>query len=95
MARVQRLGDQDDGGGRILAGVDSVRVNGKPIAVANNPVTPHPNNSPLHSCARTRALKNTTVRAGGKYVVVSGDTDTCGHRRLGGSTNVNIGLDRG
>lgn len=95
MARVQRVGDRDDGGGRILQGEGSVRVNGRPIAVANMPVTTHPNNSPPHSCARTRATKNTTVKAGGKFVVVSGDTDTCGHRRIDGSPNVNIGLNRG
>lgn len=91
MAKVQRVGDQDSGGGRIVTGENSVRVNGKPIAVVNAPVTPHTNGKPPHTSARTRATKNTTVRANSKVVIVTGDTDTCGHARVGGSPNVNIG----
>lgn len=91
MAKVQRVGDQDSGGGRIVQGENSVRVNGKPIAVANKPVTPHTNGKPPHTDAKTKATKNTTVRANGKLVVVTGDNDTCGHKRVGGSPDVNIG----
>jgi uncharacterized Zn-binding protein involved in type VI secretion len=91
MAKVQRVGDPDSGGGRIIRGDNTVQVNGKPVAVVNVPVTPHPNNRPPHTNARTRANKNTTVRANGKLIVVTGDTDTCGHVRVGGSPNVNIG----
>lgn len=91
MARVQRVGDQDSGGGRITAGENSVRVNGKPVAVVNAPVTPHTNNKPPHTSARTKSTKNSTVRANGKRIIVTGDTDTCGHARQGGSPNVNIG----
>jgi uncharacterized Zn-binding protein involved in type VI secretion len=91
MAKVQRVGDQDSAGGRVTQGENSVRVNGKPVAVTNAPVTPNPNNTPPHTNARTRASKNTTVRANGKLIVVTGDTDTCGHARTGGSPNVNIG----
>lgn len=91
MAKVQRVGDQDSGGGRIVTGENSVRVNGKPIAVVNAPVTSHTNGRPPHTSARTKANKNSTVRANGKLVVVTGDTDTCGHKRVGGSPDVNIG----
>lgn len=91
MGGVQRVGDQDSAGGRILQGEPSIRVNGLPIAVENQMVSTHPDNSPLHSCAKTKATINTTVRANGKLVVVAGDTDTCGHKRVGGSTNVRIG----
>ena len=93
MARVQRVGDQDSGGGRITQGENSVRVNGKPIAVVNAPVTVHlPSKGPKdHKHARTQASNNSTVKANGKLVVVTGDTDTCGHKRVGGSPDVNIG----
>lgn len=93
MAKVQRVGDQDEAGGKIIQGENSVRVNGKPIAVTNKQITPHlPNRGPKdHKHARTEASKNTTVKANGKLIVVTGDTDTCGHKRVGGSPNVNIG----
>lgn len=90
MAKVQRVGDQDSGGGRIVSGENSVRVNGKPIAVVNAPVTPHPKGN-QHKHAKTKATKNSTVLANGKRIIVTGDTDTCGHTRQGGSPNVNIG----
>jgi hypothetical protein len=32
-----------------------------------------------------------SVRAGGSSVVVTGDADTCGHARVGGSSNVRAG----
>jgi uncharacterized Zn-binding protein involved in type VI secretion len=90
MAKVQRVGDQDSGGGKIIRGDNSVRVNGKPIAVIDSPVTPHPGRGE-HNHAKTKANKNTTVKANGKLIVVTGDTDSCGHKRQGGSPNVNIG----
>ena len=91
MAKVQRVGDQDSGQGRITQGENSVRVNGKPVAVTDKQVTPHPNNKPPHTNAKTKATLNTTVKANGKLIVVTGDTDTCGHKRVGGSPDVNIG----
>jgi len=91
MAAVQRVGDQDSGGGRILQGENSVRVNGKPVAIGDKSVTPHTNGKPPHTNAKTQAQKNHTVTAGGKPIVVTGDNDTCGHKRVGGSPYVNIG----
>lgn len=91
MAQVQRVGDSDSGGGQVTQGDNTVKVNGKPVAVTNAPVTPHPNNRPPHTNARTQASKNTTVRANGKLIVVTGDSDTCGHVRVAGSPDVNIG----
>ena len=91
MARVQRVGDQDSAGRRIGSGVNSVRINNIPVAVVNAPVTSHPNNEPPHTNAKTQANKNTTVRVANQLVVVAGDPDTCGHVRVGGSPDVNIG----
>ena len=91
MASVQRVGDQDSGGGRIIQGENSVRINGKPVAVTNKSVTPHTNGKPPHTSAKTQASHNTSVKANGKLIVVTGDTDTCGHKLVGGSPDVNIG----
>ena len=90
MASVQRVGDQDSAGGKIVQGENSVRVNGQPVAVGDKMVTPHPKGQP-HAKAKTKAGQNNTVRANGQYIVVAGDTDTCGHKRVGGSPNVKIG----
>ena len=91
MAKVQRVGDQDSGGGKITQGENSVRVNGKPVAVKGDTVSVHPGGKYGHKGVTTKANKNTTVKANGKLIVVTGDTDTCGHKRVGGSPNVNIG----
>lgn len=92
---VQRVGDANSHGGKILQGVDSVLVNGKPIAVTGMSVTPHqpfPDDpsAPPHQVAKTKNTQN-TVFAGGKPVVKTGDADTCGDKRVGGSENVSIG----
>ena len=42
MPRVQRQGDANSAGGVITSGDSSVMVNGRPIAVENLSVTPHP-----------------------------------------------------
>lgn len=88
MPAVSRVGDADSGGGRVTAGVDSVIVNGRPIAVNGNPVSGH-GRSP-HSSPRT-AGGLTTVLAGGVPVTRVGDADTCGHARAQGSPNVTAG----
>lgn len=95
MARVQRRGDYDNGGGVLFNGVSSVLVNGRPIAVQGGFVTPHNPKPPKphaakHQVARTLATQRTVV-AGNKPVVRTGDPDTCGHTRVGGSPNVYVG----
>jgi uncharacterized Zn-binding protein involved in type VI secretion len=87
---VQRKGDKNDKGGSIIQGVDSVLVNGKPIAVTNMPVAPHAPNQNPHLSAKTKNTQS-SVMAGGKPVVITGDTDTCGDKRVGGSGDVSIG----
>ena len=89
MPAVQRVGDSDSGGGRIIQGVDSVQVNGLAIAVNQDPVTGH--GPPPHSGPTTVAHQNTTVFANGILVIVTGDADSCGHNRVCGSPNVTIG----
>lgn len=95
MGAVQRVGDANGAGGVITAGVGSVRVNGRPIAVTGKKVSPHPccgqkRCPPVHCSASTSGGVG-SVRAGGSPVIVSGNADTCGHSRSGGSGDVRAG----
>jgi uncharacterized Zn-binding protein involved in type VI secretion len=90
MPAVQRKGDQDDAGGAILDGIDSVLVNGLPIAVLGAQITSHDTYEGEHLNATTRNSQS-SVTAEGRFVIVTNDIDTCGHQRQGGSPNVNIG----
>ena len=90
MPAVQRQGDSNSAGGQAEGGVSSVRVNGQPICVAGNKVTGHApwgKSHPPHAAATVKG-GSASVRAGGKPVIRTGDTDTCGHTRTGGSANV-------
>ena len=88
MPAVQRVGDKNSAGGAISQGDSSVTINGLAISVNNNPVTPH--GPSFHSNAKTKATQS-SVFVNGKPVVVTGDIDTCGHARVGGSPDVTIG----
>lgn len=93
MPAVQRVGDKNSAGGEIQQGDSSILVNGIPIAINNSPVSSHApfgKPHPPHQAARTRATQ-TTIDANGKQIIVTGDIDTCGHARVGGSPNVTIG----
>jgi len=93
--QVCRVGDKNSAGGVIISGDSSVLVNNRPIAVVDSPVTPHPccgakGCPPSHCSARTKS-NNSTIKVNGKAVVTTGSSDTCGHERVGGSTDVLIG----
>jgi uncharacterized Zn-binding protein involved in type VI secretion len=92
---IQRVGDQNSAGGLILRGDNSVLVNGRPIAVQNAPVSPHPccgqrGCPPVHCNAQTRATSS-KILVNGIPVILVDDTDTCGHRRVAGSPDVRAG----
>jgi uncharacterized Zn-binding protein involved in type VI secretion len=97
MPAVQRNGDSNAGGGVANGGVPSVRVNGSAIMIPEQPVTAHPpygrkgRRTPHNDGSQKTAGGVASVRAGGKPVVVTGDADTCGHARVGGSDNVKAG----
>jgi len=88
MPAVQRKGDLNSAGGVAQGGFGSVRVNGQPVVVNGTSVSPHPEGDP-HLVARTSGGSR-TVRAGGIPVNFTGNLDTCGHPRQGGSPNVRI-----
>jgi uncharacterized Zn-binding protein involved in type VI secretion len=95
MAAVQRQGDANSAGGVAQGGASSVLVNGRPIMVPGMSVTPHPpcgqkKAPPIH-CNATTSGGSGTVKAEGKPVIMTGDVDTCGHARSGGSSDVTIG----
>ena len=92
---VCRVGDQNEAGGVILAGDPTVLINGRPVAVLGDTVSPHPccgakGCPPIHCAAKTVGT-NATILVGGKPIIVTGDTDTCGHKRINGSFDVIIG----
>jgi len=87
MPPVVRLGDADNMGGKIIAGVPNVLVNNRPICVDGKPITSHypwvfPHSSPV----TTGGLKS--VIAGGIPINLLGNPDSCGHTRVEGSDNV-------
>ena len=96
MPAVQRNGDANAGGGVAQGGIASVRVNGTAVMVPDQPVTAH---APYPRRGRNEHNNGsqitgggvTSVRAGGQPVVVDGNTDSCGHARTGGSSNVRAG----
>lgn len=90
MPAVQRQGDANSKGGIITTGIGSVRVNGRPIAVAGSAVTPHPpcsKKAPQHCKAKTSGGAG-SVRVNGRPVLLTGNKDTCGDARAGGSPDV-------
>ncbi len=92
---VCRVGDRNAAGGVILNGEATVLINNRPVAVLGARVTPHPccgkqGCPPVH-CAATTTSTNATVLVNGKPIVTLGDVDTCGHARLGGSSDVIVG----
>ena len=86
MPNVQRVDDVNDVGGAAQVGVSSVRVNNKPIIVVGNPVAPHQKHKGIVTTGGSG-----TVKAGGKPVIRTGDADSCGHSRVGGSGDVKAG----
>ena len=92
--KAQRQGDPNVAGGLITRGESSVLINGRPAAVPNTLVTPHPPCSPKapqHCAATTRGGSN-SVRVNGKPLLTSSDKDICSHgRSSSGSPNVIVG----
>jgi uncharacterized Zn-binding protein involved in type VI secretion len=92
MPAVQRQGDSNSAGGAATGGVASVRVNGRPVCVAGTGVAPHApwgEPHPPHAAANTTG-GSLNVRAGGVPINRTGDSDTCGHPRSGGSPDVRV-----
>lgn len=86
---IQREGDLNDAGAPIVsAGQGTVYLNGKLVAVDGAVVAGH--GKKAHRAANT-VSSAATVFVEGKMVTVAGDTDTCGHTRIDGSTDASAG----
>jgi uncharacterized Zn-binding protein involved in type VI secretion len=88
MPQVQRIGDRDTGGGVVMTGVNSVRVNNRPVSVDGSTVSSH-NSRPTHTPVTANGVKS--VRVNNRPINVAGNPDSCGHARTGGSENVRAG----
>ena len=92
---IQRVGDQNTGGGVITNGDNTVLVNGRAVAIRGSSVSPHPCCGrkycpPVHCNARTQT-NNGTVLVNGIPLIFTDDIDTCGHARASGSADVSVG----
>jgi uncharacterized Zn-binding protein involved in type VI secretion len=87
--QIVRVGDVNNGGGRVISGEPSVRLNGLDIAVEGSPVTPHPHpkGATQHDHAVCVASEQ-SIRIKGKRIIFVGDVDSCGHVRIQGSPDV-------
>lgn len=95
MPAVQRVGDQNNAGGVITNGDGSVLINGRAVAIQGASVSAHPccgqrGCPPTHCNAKTQA-NNSSVLVNGVPLILTGDVDTCGHARTGGSADVVVG----
>lgn len=96
MPAVQRSGDSNAGGGVAQGGASTVRANGIAVMIPGQPVTAHPpyprrGRNQHNNGSQQTAGGIGSVRADGQPIVVTGDADTCGHARVGGSSNVSAG----
>jgi len=93
MPQAQRNGDANAGGGVAQGGEPSVRINGLPAMTPGQSVTAHPpyprrGRNTHNNGSQATAGGSATVRVGGAPLVRTGDVDTCGHARAGGSSDV-------
>lgn len=89
MPAVQRQGDFNAKGGIITSGDSSVLINGRPAATPGLSVTPHPPCPKGFShCIAKTTMGSQTVRVNGRPLLLTGNKDSCGDARMGGSTNV-------
>ena len=92
MPAAQRNGDANNAGGVINSIPQSnVYVNSKLLSIDGSKGTTHPTCAPHVAGAWSTANGSSTVKCNGTPVNLTGDADTCGHTRSGGSSVVNIG----
>ncbi len=91
MPSVARFGDINVAGGVALGGAKTVFVNGRPMMIPKQTVTPHPccgqSGCDIHCNAKTQG-GSPTVQVEGSPVLHVDDVDTCGHKRSSPSPDV-------
>lgn len=74
----------DLAGGALIPSQSTVYFNGKLVIVDGDDVTPH--GIGLHGLPPAKMIGTSMVKIGGKSIVKTGDTATCGHSATGSST---------
>jgi len=94
MPSIVRIGDANGAGGVATGGVPRVIVNGRPISVNGDSVTPHPccgQPGCAAHCSAVTTLGSSRAIAGGIPIQYIGCPDSCGHSRAQGSPNSIVG----
>src|SRR5262249_11335335 len=95
MPNVQRMTDANSGGGLIdLIPQTFVRVDGLVVAVVGSKgAAPAPGPEGNAHCYHVWAttVGSSSVRIAGKPVIRTGDADSCGNTRVGGSSTTRVG----
>lgn len=89
MAKLSRKGDKNTTGGMIKTGASTVFANGIAVGLHMSEITPHAPFSSPHKTAKTTD-GSPTVFCEGKPVLRTGSGNTCGHKIIQGSPNVNV-----
>ena len=87
MAKLSRKGDANNGGGKLLTGAKTVFANGIAVSIHVSDISPH--GPGPHAKAKTTD-GSPSVFVEGKPVVRVGSGNTCGHKIVQGSPNVNV-----
>lgn len=88
MAKLSRVGDLNNKGGKIIKGAKTVFANGIPVGLHVSPITPHPS-GPKHAAAVT-VTASPTVFAENLPVLRVGSKDSCGDTTVQGSPNIDV-----
>ena len=92
MAQLSRKGDANTTGGKIIRGAGTVFANGIPVGLHVSDITPHApwgKPHPPHKAAKTTD-GSPTVICEGVPVLRVGSGNTCGHKIVQGSPDVNV-----
>jgi uncharacterized Zn-binding protein involved in type VI secretion len=92
MAQLSRMGDANTTGGKIIRGAGTVFANGIAVGLHVSDITPHApygRPHPPHKAAKTTD-GSPTVICEGVPVLRVGSGNTCGHKIVQGSPDVNV-----
>lgn len=90
MAKLSRLGDTNQPGGKIMRGANTVFANGIPVGLHVSQITPHApwgRRHPPHNAATT-TQGSPSVFCEGVPVLRVGSGNSCGHSIVQGSPDV-------
>lgn len=92
MPKVVRVGDINSAGGRVTSGSPSMIIDGRKVAPIGSLVSPHKPCPKHHKhCHAKTAHGSKSFIIDGKPVTVVSNKDTCGHKRVTGSSSFIIG----